>query len=65
MKKKYIAPLSQSFQLVMEGYMMTQSMGIGDSAGTSVEKRDEILSGKKENPIWSESNQGGMWNNIN
>ena len=49
----------------MEGYMMTQSMGIGDSAGTSVEERGEILSGKKENPIWGESNQGGMWNNIN
>lgn len=63
MKKKYIAPLSQSIQLVTEG-MMAQSLRIGDNAGTSVDSRDDVLSGKKENPIWGESNQGGMWDSM-
>lgn len=60
MKRKYITPQATAFAIHTEG-MMAASLKIGDD--TTVDSRDEILSNKRENPIWGESNSG-MWDSM-
>lgn len=60
MKRKYITPQSISFTFQTEG-MMAASLQIGED---EVSDRNEILSNKRENPIWGESSNSGMWDNM-
>ena len=61
MKKKYIAPTTQSYELFWEN-------GVALNINSNVTiTDDEVLSNKKENPIWGNGNsqsQGGIWENM-
>lgn len=61
MKHAYIAPKATSIKLNFEA-VIAQSLTIGDGT-TKVDSRDDILSNKKENPIWGES-KSGMWDSM-
>lgn len=61
MKHAYIAPKATSIKLSFEA-VIAQSLQIGDGT-TKVDSRDDILSNKKENPIWGES-KSGMWDGM-
>lgn len=64
MKKSYIVPTSKSLSFYMEGDvagLLIQSGGNG--ASTNISNDEEILSDKRTNPIWGESNNG-MWDNM-
>ena len=59
MKRKYITPQATTFTFQTEG-MMAASLQIGED---EVNNRNEILSNKRENPIWGEKSNG-MWDNM-
>ena len=63
MKKKYIAPRTVSYELYWENGVALNIL----SGGTNPTLDDEtdILSNKKENPIWGENKQNGIWSNMN
>ena len=62
MKKIYNAPQSTCIRLYIENDLANLVlMSGGDSPTLTTE--DEILSNKKENPIWGES-KSGMWDNM-
>lgn len=61
MKRKYITPQTTAFTFQTEGIMAT-SLRIGND---EVSDRNEILSNKKENPIWGGDTNKGMWDNMN
>lgn len=61
MKRKYITPQATAFTFQTEGIMAT-SLRIGND---EVSDRNEILSNKKENPIWGGDTNKGMWDNMN
>lgn len=64
MKKTYITPSTTSIRLFAEndvaGNGITLISGGGDP---TIKSEDEILSNKKENPVWGES-KNGMWDNM-
>lgn len=62
MKRKYITPQTTAFTFQTEGIMAT-SLHIGNEE--EVSDRNEILSNKKENPIWGGGTNKGMWDNMN
>ncbi len=61
MKRKYITPQTTAFTFQTEGIMAT-SLRIGNEE--EVSDRNEILSNKKENPIWGGGTNKGMWDNM-
>ena len=61
MKKIYNAPQSTCIRLYIENDLANLVLMSGGDAPTLTE--DEILSNKKENPIWGES-KSGMWDNM-
>ena len=61
MKKIYSAPQSTCIRLYIENDLANLVLMSGGDAPTLTE--DEILSNKKENPIWGES-KSGMWDNM-
>ena len=62
MKKKYIAPTAQSYELFWENGVALNILSTqGDP---TLDDENEILSNKKDNPIWGES-KSGMWDNMN
>ena len=62
MKKTYNAPQSTCIRLYAENDMANLVLMSGGNAPT-LSSEDEILSNKKENPIWGES-KSGMWDNM-
>lgn len=61
MKKTYTAPTAEAINFYMEGEVAIALMSGGDSP--TITSDDEILSNKKENPIWGEQKKG-MWDNM-
>ena len=62
MKKTYMAPTAEAIDFYMEGEVALNIMsGPNDEV---INDDAEILSNKKENPIWGEQ-KGGMWDNMN
>ena len=57
-----MAPTAEAIDFYMEGEVALNLMSGGDDP--TIDNDDEILSNKKENPIWGEQ-KGGMWDNMN
>lgn len=62
MKKAYTAPKAEAIDFYMEGAVALTLMS--GSTDPTINDDAEILSNKKENPIWGEQ-KGGMWDNMN
>ena len=62
MKKKYTAPTAEAINFYMENEVAGLTLLSGGN-DPQIESDDEILSNKKQNPIWGEQNNG-MWNNM-
>lgn len=63
MKKIYNAPQSTCIRLYAENDLANLVLMSGGDAPT-LTTEDDILSNKKDNPIWGES-KSGMWDNMN
>lgn len=61
MKKAYTAPTAEAIDFYMEGAVAIALMSSPD--GPTIDSDTEILSNKKENPIWGEQ-KSGMWDNM-
>lgn len=61
MKKNYIAPQSTPYALLWENGVALNILS-GGNAPTIGD--DEILSNKKENPVWKNNGNGGMWDGM-
>lgn len=61
MKKAYTAPKAEAIDFYMEGAVAIALMS--GSTDPTINDDAEILSNKKENPIWGEQ-KGGMWKNM-
>lgn len=57
-----MAPTAEAIDFYMEGEVAIALMSGGDSP--TIASDDDILSNKKENPIWGEQ-KDGMWDNMN
>ena len=62
MKKAYTAPKAEAIDFYMEGAVALTLMS--GSTDPTINDDAEILSNKKENPIWGEQ-KGGMWDKMN
>lgn len=63
MKKKYITPESQAIHFFMENEVANIAVISGGNA-PKIDSNSDILSDKKQNPIWGEKNTG-MWDHMN
>lgn len=63
MKKTYTAPTAEAIEFYMENEVAGLTLLSGGDA-PKIENDSDILSNKKENPIWGEQ-KGGMWDNMN
>lgn len=61
MKKVYMAPKAEAIDFYMEGKVALNIMSGEDDP--TITQDSEILSNKKENPIWGEQ-KSGMWDNM-
>ncbi len=64
MKKTYITPSTTSIRLFAENDVAGNGitlMSVGNAP--TIADEGEILSNKKENPVWGES-KNGMWDNM-
>ncbi len=62
MKKAYTAPKAEAIDFYMEGAVAIALMS--GSTDPTINDDTEILSNKKENPIWGEQ-KSGMWDKMN
>lgn len=62
MKKAYTAPKAEAIDFYMEGAVALTVMS--GSTDPTINDDTEILSNKKENPIWGEQ-KSGMWDKMN
>lgn len=62
MKKAYTAPKAEAIDFYMEGAVAIALMS--GSNDPTINDDTEILSNKKENPIWGEQ-KSGMWDKMN
>lgn len=62
MKKAYTAPKVEAIDFYMEGAVAIALMS--GSNDPTIDNDAEILSNKKENPIWGEQ-KSGMWDKMN
>lgn len=63
MKKKYMTPESQAIHFYMENEMMANiGLHSGENAA-KINNNSEILSNKKQSPIWGEQ-KTGMWDHM-
>lgn len=62
MKKAYTAPKAEAIDFYMEGAVAIALMS--GATDPTINDDAEILSNKKENPIWGEQ-KGGMWDKMN
>ena len=64
MKKTYITPSTTSIRLFAENDVAGNGITlISGGNDPTIKSEDEILSNKKENPVWGES-KNGMWDNM-
>ena len=63
MKKNYIAPRITPYALLWENGVALNILSGGKDTPT-LDSDDEILSNKKENIIWKDNGNGGMWDEI-
>lgn len=63
MKKNYIAPQSSSYGLMWENGVALNIISGGNDTPT-LNSEDDILSNKKENPVWKGDNKSGMWSGL-
>ena len=64
MKKNYIAPQSTPYALLWENGVALNILSGGNDTPT-LDSDDDILSNKKENPVWKDNGNGGMWDDMN
>lgn len=62
MKKAYTAPKAEAIDFYMEGAVALTIMS--NPNDPTITDDTEILSNKKENPIWGEQ-KSGMWDKMN
>lgn len=62
MKKAYTAPKAEAIDFYMEGAVALTVMS--NPNDPTIDNDTEILSNKKENPIWGEQ-KSGMWDKMN
>lgn len=62
MKKAYTAPKAEAIDFYMEGAVAIALMS--NPNDPTIDNDAEILSNKKENPIWGEQ-KSGMWDKMN
>lgn len=59
MKKTYIAPQTNAIALNIDSNILNASPNLGvDSDPTNAIESNQILSNKKENPVWGGQSQG-------
>lgn len=65
MKHTYVAPKATTIKFFSEeSLMVTQSsLGIGGQNGATVDTKGDVLSNKRQPPIWGEQHNG-MWDNM-
>lgn len=64
MKKTYITPSTTSIRLFAENDVAGNGISlISGGNDPTIADEGEILSNKKENPVWGES-KNGMWDNM-
>lgn len=65
MKHTYMAPKATTITFFSEeSLMVTQSsLGIGGQNGATVDTQGDVLSNKRQHPIWGEQHNG-MWDNM-
>lgn len=63
MKHTYMAPKATTITFFSEDSMMTQSLSIGPQNGATIDTKGDVLSNKKQHPIWGEQHNG-MWDNM-
>lgn len=65
MKHTYMAPNATTITFFSEeSLMVTQSsLGIGGQNGATVDTKGDVLSNKRQHPIWGEQHNG-MWDNM-
>lgn len=66
MKKTYITPSTTSIRLFAENDVAGNGISLisgGNDPTTTIANENEILSNKKENPVWGGS-KNGMWDNM-
>lgn len=63
MKKKYITPESQAIRFYMENEVANIAVYSGADA-PKIDTNSDILSNKKQDPIWGEQ-KTGMWDHMN
>lgn len=64
MKKTYITPSTTSIRLFAENDVAGNGISLMSGGGDpKITDEGEILSNKKENPVWGES-KNGMWDNM-
>lgn len=62
MKKAYTAPKAEAIDFYMEGAVALTVMS--NPNDPTIDNDAEILSNKKENPIWGKQ-KSGMWDKMN
>ena len=64
MKKTYITPSTTSIRLFAENDVAGNGISlISGGNDPTIGNESEILSNKKENPVWG-GNKNGMWDNM-
>ncbi len=65
MKHTYMAPKATTIMFFSEESMMVtqSSLGIGGQNGATVDTKGDVLSNKRQHPIWGEQHNG-MWDNM-
>lgn len=65
MKHTYMAPKATTIKFFSEeSLMVTQSsLGIDGQNGATVDTKGDVLSNKRQHPIWGEQHNG-MWDNM-
>ncbi len=64
MKHTYVAPKATTIKFFSEeSLMVTKSLSIGGQNGATVDTKGDVLSNKRQHPIWGEQHNG-MWDNM-
>lgn len=64
MKKTYTAPSSVAIQFHLEGEVAGIGLYSNTNSDPTIDNDNDILSNKRQNNIWGESNNKGMWNEM-
>lgn len=64
MKKTYTAPSSVAIQFYLEGEVAGIGLYSNSNNDPTIDNDNDILSNKRQNNIWGESNHKGMWDEM-